>query len=159
MTPPTGSEDDDQRAAEDQVGRGRGHRRIAKAHRAAGVRHRRALGGVAGRCWPARHGRHACAGASAVDLYNEIVKLRPDWHSDDDAPGAIKVVITGAATDPPSFQPHIRNAQERRDAQGTGLQDPDDPLEIVIVRDMWLTGFDSPPMHTMYVDKPMRRPG
>jgi len=94
----------------------------------------------------------------AVDLYNEIVRLRPEWHSDDDAQGKVKVVITGSATDPASFQPHIRNAQERRDMKARAC-DPDDSLEMVIVRDMWLTGFDSPPMHTMYVDKPMRSAG
>ena len=94
----------------------------------------------------------------AVDLYQAIVALRPEWHSDDDKAGVIKVVITGNATDPASFQPHIRNQQERR-AMKARASDPNDPLELVIVRDMWLTGFDSPPMHTMYVDKPMRSAG
>ncbi|WP_426624273.1 type I restriction endonuclease subunit R [Leifsonia sp. McL0607] len=94
----------------------------------------------------------------AVDLHDEIVRLRPDWHSDDDAAGVVKVVITGSATDPANFQPHIRNAAERR-AMKARASNPDDPLEMVIVRDMWLTGFDSPPMHTMYVDKPMRSVG
>ena len=94
----------------------------------------------------------------AVDLYEAIIKLRPEWASDDDATGVVKVVITGDATDPASFQPHIRNRQERR-AMKLRASDPDDPLELVIVRDMWLTGFDSPPMHTMYVDKPMRSAG
>jgi len=94
----------------------------------------------------------------AVDLYAAIIALRQEWHSDDDAAGAMKVVITGNATDPASYQPHIRNQQERRAMKGRA-SDPHDPLELVIVRDMWLTGFDSPPMHTMYVDKPMRSAG
>ena len=94
----------------------------------------------------------------AVDLYEAIIKLRPEWASDDDATGVVKVVITGDVTDPASYQPHIRNRQERR-AMKLRASDPDDPLELVIVRDMWLTGFDSPPMHTMYVDKPMRSAG
>jgi type I restriction enzyme R subunit len=94
----------------------------------------------------------------AVDLYDAIIALRPEWHSDDDATGAVKVVITGNATDPASYQPHIRNKAERR-AMKARASDPNDPLELVIVRDMWLTGFDSPPMHTMYVDKPMRSAG
>jgi type I restriction enzyme R subunit len=94
----------------------------------------------------------------AVDLYREIVTLRPEWHSEDDAFGAVKVVITGNATDPASYQPHIRNKADRR-AMKARASNPNDPLELVIVRDMWLTGFDSPPMHTMYVDKPMRSAG
>ncbi|MEU4294865.1 type I restriction endonuclease subunit R [Kribbella sp. NPDC026596] len=94
----------------------------------------------------------------AVDLYDAINVLRPDWHSDEDGQGMVKVVITGDATDPASYQPHIRNKTERRSMKARA-SDPNDPLEIVIVRDMWLTGFDSPPMHTMYVDKPMRSAG
>ncbi|MFZ1285447.1 MAG: type I restriction endonuclease subunit R [Candidatus Phosphoribacter sp.] len=94
----------------------------------------------------------------AVDLYTAIVALRPDWHSDDDDDGVVKVVITGNATDPPTFQPHIRNKAERR-AMKKRASKAGDRLELVIVRDMWLTGFDSPPMHTMYVDKPMRSAG
>lgn len=94
----------------------------------------------------------------AVDLYGAIVKLRPGWHSDHDEAGTIKVVITGDATDAAEFQPHIRNNEARRKMKARAC-DPDDPLEVVIVRDMWLTGFDSPPMHTMYVDKPMRSAG
>jgi type I restriction enzyme R subunit len=94
----------------------------------------------------------------AVDLYDAIVALRPGWHSDDDDTGVVKVVITGNATDPASYQPHIRNKAERR-AMKARASDPNDRLELVIVRDMWLTGFDSPPMHTMYVDKPMRSAG
>ncbi|MEA9920981.1 type I restriction endonuclease subunit R [Xanthomonas campestris] len=93
-----------------------------------------------------------------VDLYNEIVKLRPHWHSDDDALGAVKIVMTGAASDPPQWQQHIGN-KARRDALARRAKDPADPLKLVIVRDMWLTGFDAPSMHTMYVDKPMKGHG
>lgn len=93
-----------------------------------------------------------------VDLYNEIIKLRPDWHSDDDADGAIKVVMTGAASDPLIWQQHIGN-KRRRDLLAKRARDPNDPLKLVIVRDMWLTGFDAPCMNTMYVDKPMRGHG
>ncbi|MCX7693106.1 MAG: DUF3387 domain-containing protein, partial [Tepidimonas taiwanensis] len=93
-----------------------------------------------------------------VKLYDEIVKLRPDWHHDDDHAGAIKIVMTGAASDPPEWQPHIGN-KARRDLLAKRARDPSDPLKIVIVRDMWLTGFDAPCMHTMYVDKPMRGHG
>jgi len=90
-----------------------------------------------------------------VDLYEQIVKLRPDWHSDTDDTGAIKVVMTGSASDPEHFQPHVRN-KKGRDALAKRLRDPSDPLQLVIVRDMWLTGFDAPCLHTMYVDKPMK---
>ncbi len=93
-----------------------------------------------------------------VELYREIVKLRPEWHSDDDAAGVVKVVMTGAASDPLDWQPHIGNAQ-RRDLLARRAKAPDDPLKLVIVRDMWLTGFDAPCMNTMYVDKPMRGHG
>ncbi|MCX8146094.1 MAG: type I restriction endonuclease subunit R [Azovibrio sp.] len=93
-----------------------------------------------------------------VALYDAIVGLRPEWHSIDDAQGAIKIVMTGAASDPPEWQPHIGN-KARRDLLAKRARDPNDPLKIVIVRDMWLTGFDAPCMHTMYVDKPMRGHG
>ncbi|MFN3964400.1 MAG: type I restriction endonuclease subunit R [Silanimonas lenta] len=93
-----------------------------------------------------------------VALYDEIVRLRPDWHSADDHAGAIKIVMTGAASDPPGWQPHIGN-KARRDLLAKRARDPNDPLKLVIVRDMWLTGFDAPCMHTMYVDKPMRGHG
>ena len=93
-----------------------------------------------------------------VKLYDEIVALRPDWHSDDDAEGAIKIVMTGAASDPASWQQHI-GGKRRRDALAKRARNPDDPLKLVLVRDMWLTGFDAPCMHTMYVDKPMRGHG
>ncbi len=91
----------------------------------------------------------------AVLLYQEIVKLRPDWHNADDESGTIKVIMTGSSSDPASYQPHIRN-KERRKAIGERLKDPADELKLVIVRDMWLTGFDAPSLHTLYVDKPMQ---
>ncbi len=90
-----------------------------------------------------------------VDLYNQIVKIRPDWHSEDDTKGVIKVIMTGTASDDLDWQQHIRNKQ-RRKAIGERLKDENDELKLVIVRDMWLTGFDAPPLHTLYVDKPMR---
>ncbi len=93
-----------------------------------------------------------------VALYDEIVKLRPDWHSDDDASGVIKIVMTGAAADPKEWQRHI-GGKARRELLAKRAKDPDDPLQLVIVRDMWLTGFDAPSMHTMYIDKPMRGHG
>lgn len=91
----------------------------------------------------------------AASLYDAIAKLRPDWATDDDATGRIKVVITGSAADDQTLQPHIRSKEALR-ALKARAKDPNDELELVIVRDMWLTGFDSPSMHTMYVDKPMR---
>jgi type I restriction enzyme R subunit len=91
----------------------------------------------------------------AVDLYAEIIKVRPDWHNEDDAEGTIKVVMTGSSSDPLSFQPHIRNKPKRK-ALGERLKDPKDSLKIAIVRDMWLTGFDAPSLHTLYIDKPMK---
>ncbi|MDO4665376.1 MAG: type I restriction endonuclease subunit R [Actinomycetaceae bacterium] len=94
----------------------------------------------------------------AVELYSKIVALRPEWHSDDLDKGRIKVVMTGSAADPAAFQPHIHSKDERRDLK-LRAKNPDDELEIVIVRDMWLTGFDAPSMHTMYVDKPMQGAG
>ncbi len=93
-----------------------------------------------------------------VDLYNAIVRLRPNWHDPDDARGAIKIVMTGSASDPPEWQPHVRN-KARRLKLADRFKDPNDPLKMVIVRDMWLTGFDAGPLHTMYVDKPMRGHG
>ena len=93
-----------------------------------------------------------------VDLYDQLVKLRPEWHSEDDDTGALKVIMTGSASDPLQWQPHIRN-KERRERLADRFKDPDDPFRIVIVRDMWLTGFDAPSLHTMYVDKPMRATG
>lgn len=93
-----------------------------------------------------------------VDLYDAIIKLRPSWHSDDDDKGFIKVIMTGSASDPPSYQPHVRN-KDRREFIKKRMKDPADPLKLVIVRDMWLTGFDAPCLHTMYIDKPMRGHG
>jgi len=93
-----------------------------------------------------------------VALYNEIIKLRPEWHSPDDNAGVVKIVMTGSASDPKEWQPHIGN-KARRDLLAKRARDPKDPLKLVIVRDMWLTGFDAPCMHTMYVDKPMRGHG
>ena len=93
-----------------------------------------------------------------IDLYRELVRLRPDWHDTEDGRGAFKVVMTGAASDPPDWQPHIRN-KPRREALANRFRDPADPLRMVLVRDMWLTGFDAPSLHTMYVDKPMRGHG
>ncbi len=90
-----------------------------------------------------------------IDLYRELVQWRPTWHNEDDTLGQIKVVMTGAASDPPDWQPHIRN-KSRREALAKRFRDPDDQLRVVLVRDMWLTGFDAPSLHTMYIDKPMR---
>jgi len=94
----------------------------------------------------------------AVELYERIVALRPDWHDDDPDAGRIKVVMTGSASDPAAFQPHVHPKDVRKKLK-LRAKNPDDPLEIVIVRDMWLTGFDAPAMHTMYVDKPMQGAG
>lgn len=94
----------------------------------------------------------------AVRLYEKIIALRPDWHSDDPAKGKIKVVMTGSAADPAEFQPHIHSKDVRKDLK-LRAKNPDDELELVIVRDMWLTGFDAPSMHTMYVDKTMQGAG
>ncbi len=89
-----------------------------------------------------------------VELYRELIALRPDWHSDQDDEGALKVVMTGQASDPLAYQPHIRPKRGREEL-AKRFKQPDDPLRLVIVRDMWLTGFDAPCMHTMYLDKPM----
>jgi type I restriction enzyme R subunit len=93
-----------------------------------------------------------------VEMYKELTALRPKWHSDDDKEGAIKIVMTGNATDPVDWQSHIRN-KPRREAIAERFKNPKDPLELVIVRDMWLTGFDVPCLHTMYVDKYMHAHG
>ena len=93
-----------------------------------------------------------------VDFYRELLRLRPDWHDDDDARGSIKVVMTGSASDLPEWQRHVRN-KARRETLANRFRDPDDPFRIVLVRDMWLTGFDAPSLHTMYLDKPMRGHG
>ncbi|HCZ9944224.1 TPA: type I restriction endonuclease subunit R [Staphylococcus aureus] len=91
----------------------------------------------------------------AVDLYDEIVRLKPEWHSDDDDKGVIKVVMTGSSSDQTSFQRHI-GPKKRRSVLEKRMKDVNDELQLVIVRDMWLTGFDVPSMHTMYIDKPMK---
>ncbi len=115
--------------------------------------------------WEAR--RAALAGKAMVvcmsrricaELYDAVVALRPGWHSDDDHLGKIKAVYTGSAADGPELTRHVRNKQAQAELKNRA-KDPDDSLEMVIVRDMWLTGFDSPSMHTMYVDKPMRGAG
>ena len=93
-----------------------------------------------------------------VALYDEIARLRPGWASDEDQAGAVKVVMTGSASDPTDWQRHIRN-KPRREVLAKRFRDPVDPLRVVLVRDMWLTGFDAPSLHTMYVDKPMRGHG
>jgi type I restriction enzyme R subunit len=97
--------------------------------------------------------RRICA-----DLYRELVALHPEWHDEEDDKGALKVVMTGSAADPADWQPHIRN-KSRREALANRFRDASDPFRIVIVRDMWLTGFDAPSLHTMYIDKPMRGHG
>ncbi|MDS4041296.1 MAG: type I restriction endonuclease subunit R [Candidatus Competibacter sp.] len=94
----------------------------------------------------------------AVDLYRALVALRPEWHGEDDEDGALKVVMTGSASDPLDWQPHIRT-KPRRETLANRFRDPNDPFRIVIVRDMWLTGFDAPCLSTMYLDKPMRGHG
>lgn len=93
-----------------------------------------------------------------VELYREITALRPSWHHDEDEQGAVKVVMTGSAADPLDWQQHIRN-KTRREALAKRFRDANNPLRVVLVRDMWLTGFDCPSLHTMYVDKPMRGHG
>jgi len=93
-----------------------------------------------------------------VDLYDKIIKLRPDWHNENDDAGVLKIVMTGSATDGAEWQQHIRD-KRRREGLGKRFKNAKDPFKIVIVRDMWLTGFDVPSLHTMYVDKPMRGHG
>ncbi len=93
-----------------------------------------------------------------VELSREILNLRPDWDRADDEHGALKVVMTGSASDPADWQQHIRN-KPRREALANRFRDPKDPFKLVLVRDMWLTGFDAPSLHTMYIDKPMRGHG
>ncbi len=90
-----------------------------------------------------------------MHLYNEIIKLRPDWHDDDPEKGAIKIVMTGSASDKALLRPHIYSAQTKKRLEKR-FKDPSDELRMVIVRDMWLTGFDAPCVHTLYVDKPMK---
>jgi len=97
-----------------------------------------------------------------VALFDAIVALRPQWHSGDDNAGSIKIVMTGSASDPPEWQQHIGGSsgqKARRDLLARRARDPEDPLRLVLVRDMWLTGFDAPSLHTLYIDKPMRGHG
>jgi type I restriction enzyme R subunit len=93
-----------------------------------------------------------------VELYKAIEKLRPDWHHDDDDKGTMKIVMSGSASDTLDWQKHIRS-KKRREELAKAFKNPKKPFRIVIVRDMWLTGFDAPSLHTMYVDKPMRGHG
>ena len=93
-----------------------------------------------------------------VELYEQIRKLRPKWHSDKDDKGVMKIVMSGSASDKLAWQPHIRS-KTRREELAKAFKNPKKPFQIVIVRDMWLTGFDAPCLHTMYVDKPMRSHG
>jgi len=105
-----------------------------------------------------RDGKAMIVGMSriiCVNLYNAIVELRPDWHNTDPAKGAIKIVMTGSASDRKLLQPHIYNRQTRKQIEKR-FKDINDSLKLVIVRDMWLTGFDVPCCHTMYIDKPMK---
>ena len=91
----------------------------------------------------------------AAELYEEIIKLKPEWHDDDLSKGAIKVVMTASSSDGPMLAKHHTTKEQRR-ALADRMKDDDDPLKLVIVRDMWLTGFDAPSMHTLYIDKPMK---
>src|SRR2546421_7700174 len=91
-------------------------------------------------------------------LYNAIVDLRPEWHDDDPKKGVIKIVMTGSSSDKALLRPHLYSKQVKKDLEQR-FKDPADPFKIVIVRDMWLTGFDAPCLHTMYIDKPMRGHG
>ena len=111
------------------------------------------LGAMDGKAMVVCMSRRIC-----VDLYRALVRLRPEWHHEGDDKGSLKVVMTGAAADPPEWQQHIRN-KARREALARRFRDAGDPFGIVLVRDMWLTGFDAPSLHTLYVDKPMRGHG
>jgi len=93
-----------------------------------------------------------------VDLHKQLIALRPEWGAAGDGEGALKVIMTGNASDDPGWQPHIRN-KERRDKLAARFKDHDDPFRVAIVRDMWLTGFDAPSLHTIYIDKPMKGHG
>ncbi len=95
-------------------------------------------------------GRDIC-----VRLYDEIIKLKPEWHNADAAKGVVKVIMTGSSSDKSELQPHIQPRQTKKDLEKR-FKDPDDEFQVAIVRDMWLTGFDAPSLHTIYIDKPMR---
>jgi len=111
------------------------------------------LGAMDGKAMVVAMSRRIC-----VELHKEIVALRPDWHREADDEGVIKVVMTGSASDLTDWQPHIRN-KKRREGLADRFRKASDPFKVVIVRDMWLTGFDAPSLHTMYVDKPMQGHG
>lgn len=111
------------------------------------------VGGMDGKAMVVCMSRRIC-----VALYDALIALRPHWHSDDDGEGTVKIVMTGSASDPQEWQPHI-GGKARRDLLAKRAKDPSDSLKLIIVRDMWLTGFDAPSMHTMYVDKPMKGHG
>ncbi len=108
---------------------------------------------VAGKAMVVCMSRRIC-----IELYAELARMCPEWHCENDSKGRIKVVMTGSASDPPAWQPHIRD-KSRREKLATRFRNPEDPLQVVVVRDMWLTGFDAPSLHTMYIDKPMRGHG
>ena len=91
----------------------------------------------------------------AAELYDAIIKIRPEWHSDDLTKGAIKVVMTSSSSDGANIAKHYTTKEQRR-ALAERMKNPDDELKLVIVRDMWLTGFDAPCLHTLYIDKPMQ---
>ncbi|NOK57804.1 MAG: type I restriction endonuclease subunit R [Chloroflexi bacterium AL-W] len=93
-----------------------------------------------------------------VDFYQQLIKLHPDWHGDNDDQGTLKIIMTGSSADPNDWQQHIRT-KARREKLAYRFRDPDTTFKLVIVRDMWLTGFDAPSLHTMYIDKPMRGHG
>ncbi|MDF0666330.1 MAG: HsdR family type I site-specific deoxyribonuclease [Nitrospira sp.] len=111
------------------------------------------LGAMDGKAMVVCMSRRIC-----VELYREIAALRPRWHADADDQGSMKVIMTGSASDPIEWQGHIRN-KKRREDMALRFRAPKDPFRLVIVRDMWLTGFDAPSLHTMYIDKPMRGHG
>ncbi len=93
-----------------------------------------------------------------IDLHNEIVKQKPEWYHKDDDKGKVKIIMTGSAKDPLEWQEHVRSKKKRKEL-GDNFKDPENPIQIALVRDMWLTGFDVPCLHTMYIDKPMRGHG
>ena len=111
------------------------------------------LGAMEGKAMIVCMSRRIC-----FDIYCALIALRPDWHSEEDDGGKLKIVMTGSASDPVDWQPHIRN-KSRREKLANRFRDANDLFQIVIVRDMWLTGFDAPSLHTMYIDKPMRGHG
>ncbi len=111
------------------------------------------LGAMDGKAMVVGMSRRIC-----VELYEQIRKLRPQWHHDDDDKGVMKIVMSGSASDKLEWQQHIRN-KPRREELARNFKNPKHPFKIVIVRDMWLTGFDAPCLHTIYVDKPMKGHG